>query len=227
MCTSVAYLAIKILYLSIIKQTRLNDKILNEIKSGLAYGNDKQTRIQSAKCLYELAKYVSIESHQLTEIKEYLKDEVIDINVYCQAAYVIGLSRISRSTNQTIGDIHLDTLLEFFVFETLKLEDKDLTQEINNSILDIINKEINLNQVNKNVFSLLELILAKNEKYCHNVLKILVEYTNKPRHILPEECVIAVENLLNFEDFKNDSITILNNVIQNGQIVNNKTLKLS
>ena len=59
-----------------------------------------------------------------------------------------------------------------------------------------------------------------------NVLKILVEYTNKPRNILPEECVIAVENLLNFEDFKNDSITILNNVIQNGQIVNNKTLKL-
>lgn len=40
LCTSVAYLAIKILYLSIMKQTRLNDKILNEIKSGLAYDND-------------------------------------------------------------------------------------------------------------------------------------------------------------------------------------------
>jgi hypothetical protein len=223
-CNSIAYLAANILYYSIKKSVSLNDKIVNDIRLGLD-NEDKQARIQAARCLYELAKYYSIENHRLVEIKEYLNDSVVDVNIYCQLAYVIGLRRISKTSRKSIGPIHLDLLPELFVFETLKLDNNDFTDEINICILEIIQKEISLNQKNANIFSLLEMILAR-EKYGQKAAKILLDYTSKPTNNLPVACIVSVENALNFEDLHDDSLIILKNVIRNGQIVSNKTLKL-
>ena len=212
------------MYYSIKKNVSLSDKIVNDIKLGLD-NEDKQARIQAASCLYELAKYYSIENHRLVEIKEYLNDSVVDVNVYCQLAYIIGLRRISRTSKKSIGAIHLDLLPELFVFETLKLDNNDYSDEINLAILEIIQKEISLNEKNVNIFILLEMILAK-EKYSQKAVKILVDFTSKPKNNLPADCIVSVENALNFEDLHEDSLVILKNVIRNGQIVSNKTLKL-
>jgi hypothetical protein len=61
--TSVSYLAVNILEYSVKKKVSVSDKIVsNIVKSGLD-NEDKQTRIKSAYCLYELSKYQTIPWH--------------------------------------------------------------------------------------------------------------------------------------------------------------------
>jgi hypothetical protein len=225
--TSVSYLAVNILEYSVKKKVSVSDKIVsNIVKSGLD-NEDKQTRIKSAYCLYELSKYHLIENHALIEIKDYLNDNLIDVSVYCQVAYIIGLHRISQTNNKSIAiNIHLDFLPELFVLESLlKIDDQDFTDLVNNNILEIFLMNVNQISLNqKNIFSLLEIILNNDliETFSKQVIKILVDYTSTGKH-LPESCIVSLENSLNLFE---DSLQCLKNVIRNGQPVNNNILKL-
>ncbi|CAF2144698.1 unnamed protein product [Rotaria magnacalcarata] len=219
----ISLLTANLILLSVQRRVQITNKTIANL--GLALNNDdKQTKIISSKCIYVLSKYASLENDALSQMKDFLNDQVYDVSVYILAAYSHGLVKLAE-LSEPINAMHMDNLSSLFLTQSLKLGVNDFANEINLNILEILKLEGNKQKFeDENVFVLLDSILLLDENYSSKVLDILEIYTSK--YTIPKSTIRALENALDFPERFEKAIFTIYNVIRNGQSVTNKILQI-
>ena len=220
---SISLLTANLLLLSVENQVQITNQTINNIMAALN-SDDKQTKIISSKCIYNISKYMSLESDVLNQMKDFLNDQVYDVSVYILLAYSYGLVKLSQCI-EPIGAILMDNLSSLFISGSLKLGEIDYANKINSNILQIYKLEAAKQQYeDSNVFILFDTILTLNENQTVEVLEILQVYTNK--YTIPSNTVQALENALGFPEHFEKSLLIFQNIIRGGQIVTMRILQI-
>ncbi|CAF2102630.1 unnamed protein product [Rotaria magnacalcarata] len=222
-CNQISLLTANLILLSVQKQVQITNKTIANLVLALN-NDDKQTKIISSKCIYVLSKYASLEHDALSQMKDFLNDQVYDVSVYILTAYSYGLVKLAE-LSEPINAMHMDNFSSLFLTQSLKLGGNDFANEINLNILKILKLEGNKQKFeDENVFALLDSILLLDENYSAKVLEILEIYTSKYK--IPKSTIRALENALDFPERFEKAILTIYNVIRNGQLVTNKILQI-
>ncbi len=130
---SISLITSKIFVDSLQRGVKIKETELNHLVSALD-SNDKQTRILSAKALSIGASYDIISDSVLTNIRDYIHDEIFDVSAYITLAYTEGLNKLVQK-KVSILTSHIEYLSKVYVFDSLILGDQDFTKKVNNNIL--------------------------------------------------------------------------------------------
>ncbi|CAF4580241.1 unnamed protein product, partial [Rotaria sp. Silwood2] len=219
----ISLLTANLILLSVQKQVQITNKTISNLVLALN-NDDKQTKIISSKCIYILSKYASLENDALSQMKDFLNDQVYDVSVYILTAYSYGLVKLAE-LSEPIDTMHMNNLSSLFLTQSLKLGVMNFADEINVNILEIYKFEAEKQEFeDKNVFVLFDSILSLNENYSTKILEILQIYTK--RYTIPASTIQALEYALGFPERFENAILIFHNVIRNGQPVTNKILQI-
>ena len=223
-CNQISLLTAKLILLSVENQVKITDKTIDNLVLALSSG-DKQTIIISSKCIYLLSKYMPLENDVLSQIKDFVDNQVYDVSVYILSAYSYGLVNLAKRC-KPIDPMHMENISSFlFLTQSLKLGEKDFAKEINSKILEVLKLEAEKGKFqDENAFVLFDSILSLNENYSTEILEILQIYTNK--YTIPTSTIRALENALAVSERFEKTILIFHNVIRNGQSVTNKMLQI-
>ena len=215
--TAVSRLVSKIILNSINQECDINEQTMENIISAVESSRDKQTKISCAKCVYNLNKYKM--APFLERIYDLIQVPVFDVSVYMQSVYCRSSANENHVTNAQI--LNLSSL---FQTEDLKLGDINFKEEINENIISTFEKAAEKQAFDDECFNLFEMILYYNESYMHKVIRILLIYTKTKT--IPSSTVAALENALGFNEHRQIALETLENVIQMGKPVGEKTLKI-
>ncbi|CAF3745317.1 unnamed protein product [Rotaria sp. Silwood1] len=222
-CNQISLLTAKIILLSVENQMELTNKTIDNLVLALN-NDDKQTKIISSKCIYLLSKYMPLENDVLSQMKDFINNQIYDVSVYILSAYSYGLVKLAKLC-KPIESIFMENLSSLFVTQSLKLGAVNYANEINLNILEILKFEASKQKFeDENIFVLLDGILLLNENHSIKVLEILQIYTNT--YTIPISTIKVLENALGFPEQFEKAIYTIHNVIRNGQPVTNKILQI-
>ncbi|CAF1444874.1 unnamed protein product [Adineta steineri] len=222
-CNQISLLTANLILLSIENQINITNKTVGNLLLALN-NDDKQTKIISSKCIYLLSKYLFLDNDILSQITDFINDQIYDVSVYIHSAYLYGLANLAQLI-EPINRMYMDNLSSLFVTQSLKLGVIDFTNEINCNILAILQFEANKQKFeDENVFILLDGILSLDGNYSTKVLDILEIYTSK--YTIPASTIRALENELVFPERFEKAFFTIHNVIRSGQSVTNNSLQI-
>ena len=72
-----------------------------------------------------------IEVEALNQMQELINDDIFDVSVYMQAAYLSSCAKIAYADHKQLDHIHLDKISSLYAAESLKLGLDDYAAEIN------------------------------------------------------------------------------------------------
>jgi hypothetical protein len=208
---------------SLQKGGKITEKGFDHLVSALD-SNDKQTRILSAKALSIVASHNVISDSVLTNIREYVEDKIADVSTYTILAYTEGLNKLVQN-KVSIFPSHIEFLSKVYAFENLRLGEQDFTKQVNDNILSVLLYEADKQKFDESVFSIFDHILFANEDNQRKAVKILDKYTSS-KYLIPTNTIAALENALGIPEVCNMALKVLENVIQNGQRVSERTLHI-
>ncbi|CAF1391517.1 unnamed protein product [Didymodactylos carnosus] len=227
----ISLLTANLIFLFIQKEILITNKTIENLILALN-NDDKQTKIISSKCIYKLSKYIMLENDTLSQMKDFVNDQIYDVSIYILAAYSCGLMFLSVF-DQPINAMHMDNLSSLFLTQNLRLGEIGTNKILQNSA-DNLYMSINVRRrynsfkflekarqnqdLPEGIFYKIELVKAAfvlsrslNKK---SIMKFLEEQTNNGIH-LPIDTVIALEK----EIYNEDALRILYNISKNKQII--------
>jgi len=158
----------------------------------------------------------------LTNVREYVEDKIADVSIYTVLAYTEGLNKLVENKT-SIFPSHVDFLPKIYAFENLRLGEQDFTNKVNDNILSILLYMADKQKFDEHVFSILDHILFIDEESQRMAVNILDKYTSS-KYLIPTNTIAALENVLDTPEVCSTALKALENAIQNGQAVNEKTL---
>ncbi|EAS05901.2 helicase carboxy-terminal domain protein (macronuclear) [Tetrahymena thermophila SB210] len=218
---SISSLASKIFVDSLQKDGQIAERGLAHLVSALD-SNDKQTRILSAKALYIVTSHKAISDSLLIRIRDYIEDKVADVSTYTLLAYSKGLNRLVHN-KISIFPSHIQFLSKVYAFENLRLGEQDFTKQVNDNVLSVLLHTADQQEFDESAFSIFDHILFADEGNQTKAVKILDKYTSS-KQIIPTNTIAALENVLGIPEVCDMALKVLENVIQSGQRVSERTL---
>jgi len=214
----------RIIFSFLKKGKRASSNVVNNLIEALA-SSDKQTRIQAAKAISYASNHHMADFNRdiLVTLEGYLTDKIPDVAIYSINAYTSILSGLPENY---VSSSHLDVLATIYAYGELRLsENEEFSAVVNQNILTVLATQANKQTFSESIFSLFDYIFLSDDPNKERSLDIMKSYANKKEEI-PEHTVLSIENVLGHLELSNKALDVLQKVIENGQRVSDKTLKI-